>query len=126
MALALNKRTVGGKAVSGTGDFDYLYDQGFITKDEKKLLNAIKYDETKGEFYMDRDYKGGGVSASQQRSLVNRVNSIFNQTRPKSRKVNFFDELKTKTPKPPKAPKLKLAGTTKSGGRTSTRWFDAY
>lgn len=121
--LVLGKRSVGGKSMFSTSMFDYLYDQGLISKDEKKLISAIKYDPVFNKFYMDRDYSGG--NASQVKSYVKSVNSIFKDTIKKATSNiktdgNAFDFSLD-------APKINLPRTAgRSSNGSSDRWFTPY
>ena len=122
--LAFNKRTVAGKSMLGTSIFEYLYDQGLLSKDEKKLLNAIKFDEINGKFYLDRDYKpaSSGLTASQRKTMINKINSIY--------KTNI--KKPSITPMITQAPKLTQTITvTKPSGASVSRksqdvWFNRY
>lgn len=124
--LAMGKRTVGGKAMFSTAMFDRLYDEGLISKDEKSLLSAIKYDPIFNKFYMDRDYKGGsgggGSSASKIKSYINSINALHKNTFKKA-------AAKVKEPKPvelPEAPKVNFQRSKKKTGTSTSQWFNAY
>lgn len=76
--LLLGKRQVAGKSMYSTNMYDRLYDEGIISKDEKKLISSIKYDPVFNQFYLDRDYKpSGGVSQSKANSYIRSVNSLY-------------------------------------------------
>jgi hypothetical protein len=75
--LAAGKMTVAGKSITSTGMVNYLYDSGYISKDEKSFLTNLKYDSIYNKFYMDRDYSGGGMSSSERKSVVNKLNTLF-------------------------------------------------
>jgi len=62
--LMAMRRSVAGRRILYNEDVDYLYDHGYITKNEKKLLNAVKYDELTDKFYLDRDFKLSSGSGS--------------------------------------------------------------
>lgn len=101
VSLAINKRKVGGKSLISTNIVDRLYDEGTISKEEKALMTAIKYDAINDKFYMDRDYKEpgeGGVSASKVKTYINAINSLHKKS------ASQFDL--TKLPKIPQPPKL--------------------
>jgi len=108
--------------VTGT-DYNYLYDMGYITKDEKNLLYNIRFDESTGKFYMDRDYKsGGGISATQQRSMINKANEIIkSRVSRKTRKPTKLSEI-FKTPEHISALDLQ----PKRGTKSDTKWFKSY
>jgi hypothetical protein len=84
--LAKLRKTVGGKKILTNTDVDYLYDNYQISKEEKTLLKAIKYDETKEEFYVSRDYikkygsggsgSGGKMTAKQITAMINKANQL--------------------------------------------------
>lgn len=105
--LALNKRRVAGAYITTPAVLDRLYDEGYISKQEKALLTAIKWDSVYNKFYIDRDYKGGGsgtvggtgLTLSQIKSYINSVNSIFKSSNVKQSKKSTQDIL----PKAPKA-----------------------
>lgn len=123
--LMLGKRQVGGKAMFSTTMFDRLYDEGFITKEEKALITAVKYDPVFNKFYMDRDYKGGGGDggASKIRSYINSVNALHKSPFKKSTLPSTSDVLKNTQPL--EAPKAKFSKAPKGSGKTQNRWFTA-
>ena len=57
--LAQGRRVVAGEMFATTGLIDSFYEDDLITKDEAKYLKALKWDEKKQEYKLDRDYKGG-------------------------------------------------------------------
>lgn len=125
--LALGKRAVGGKSMFSTTMFDALYDYGLISKDEKQLLSAIKYDPVFNKFYLDRDYKGGGgggASASKVRSYINSINALHKSPFKKTSAPKTTDALALSTA--PEAPKLNLPRTSGRGRRSADQWFTAY
>lgn len=99
-ALALNKRRVGGAYITTPGVLDRLYDGGYISKQDKALLTAIKWDSVYNKFYIDRDYKGSGTSTAQAKAYINKINSIFST---KNKQVSLKTAFKQKGPKAPKA-----------------------
>lgn len=128
MDLALGKRSVGGKSMFSTTMFDRLYDEGLISKDEKSLLSAIKYDPVFNKFYMDRDYKGGGgggMTPAKVKSYINSVNSLHKNTFKKA-------SAETETPKVeplPAAPVPQFRKAPKGNVNRSSsqaRWFTQY
>lgn len=125
--LIMGKRSVGGKSLFSTQMYDYLYDQGLITKEEKALITASKYDSLFDKFYMDRDYKGGGggggASASKVKSYINSINSIFKNTF-KTKKGKSAFEASEKDFADIEAPKLNLPKLSKKGG-SPNGWFTA-
>lgn len=121
--LAQGKRSIAGKAFINNatgGIIDRLYDEGAISKEEKALINAVKWDPIYNKFYMDRDYiasqSGGGMTSAKKKAYITKINSIYKTTL-----------TKVKTPTLPKTPTMNLkqanAGST---GKTKTRWFSAY
>lgn len=100
IALALNKRRVGGAYITTPAVLDRLYDGGYISKADKALLTAIKWDSVYNKFYMDRDYKGSGtgMTTSKLKSYIRSINSIFKT------KIQPL-KLDTGSVAPPKAPK---------------------
>ncbi len=82
--LALNKRRVAGQYITTPALVDELYQQGMISKDDKALLTAIKYDSVYNKFFMDKAYTGGGMTAAQKSAYINKVNSIFKTTKKSS------------------------------------------
>jgi hypothetical protein len=62
--LAYMRKSVAGKSGLSSEDANYLYDMGVISKEEKALLQNIKYDEKFGKYYLDRDYKPSGSSGT--------------------------------------------------------------
>lgn len=118
--LASNLKSVGGKAVANTDMFNYLYDQGLISKDEKKLLSNVKYDQIYDKFYMDRDYTGsgtGGLSTAKAKAYINSINSLNKSTISTKSKV-------VKAPAAPQAPRA--IASIRRGGRSSGQWFNSY
>jgi len=114
-ALISLKKKVGNKAIITSTEIDYLYDKGLISEDEKKFINAVKFDELTGTFYFDRDYKGGsgvgssGLTLKQEIALLAKVNKLFetpkyeSQTRPLTSlfpKLPKIKEERTGSPKP--------------------------
>lgn len=125
--LMLGKRQVGGKSMFSTSMYDYLYDQGIISKEEKALISAVKYDPVFNKFYLDRDYKGGGgggASASKVRSYINSINALHKSPFKKTSAPKTTDALALSTA--PEAPKLNLPRTSGRGRRSADQWFTAY
>ncbi len=121
--LMLGKKEVGGKSMFSTSMYDRLYDEGLITKAEKALITAVKYDPIFNKFYMDRDYKGGGASAASITAKIKSVNSMFKKTIDASTKSNKQAEKLSKTPE---APKLDFKKAPKKSGGSTSRWFTQY
>jgi len=121
--LILGKKEVGGKSMFSTSMFDRLYDEGIISKDEKALIAAVKYDPIYNKFYMDRDYKGsGGLTPAKIKSYVTSVNSLFKKTiKTKSEGDKTIQALS----EAPKAPTLDF-GRKSSSKSSSGHWFNAY
>ena len=119
----LGKKEVGGKSMFSTSMFDRLYDEGIISKDEKALIAAVKYDPIYNKFYMDRDYKGsGGLTPAKIKSYVTSVNSLFKKTiKTKSEGDKTIQALS----EAPKAPTLDF-GRKSSSKSSSGHWFNAY
>jgi len=125
--LILGKRAVGGKSMFSTTMFDRLYDEGLISKEEKALIAAVKYDPVFNKFYMDRDYKGGGSGdggASKVRSYISSINALHKSPFKKSTQPKTSDVLKNTEPL--EAPKVKFSKTPKGSGGTKNQWFTAY
>jgi hypothetical protein len=133
-ALIQNKKVVGGKAIMDSTMVDSLYDRGLIDKEEKALINAVKYDQIYEKFYVDRDYQAkygkGGTNdqaaakkvASKVKAYVNSLNSLNKDsisTETKSTKAS----LKTPTARSIAAPKSKLKV---SQPKSSGAWFKSY
>ena len=125
------RRSVGGKQFLVSGDIDYLYDRGWISKQDKKLLEAVKFDEITNEFYFDRDYKGGsggsggsgssevnsktGLTLKQEVALIKKIGSLmkYEDFKPAKQQSNYhplsslFSGSKTATQNILKTKKLK-------------------
>ena len=123
--LILGKKSVGGKSMFSTSMYDRLYDEGLITKEEKALITATKYDPIYNKFYMDRDYKGsGGTSDAKRKASIKALNTLFKNPLKVNTKVKTPAEL-DKEATTPTAPKLNFKKAPK--GKTSTSdWFTAY
>lgn len=132
--LLLGKRAVGGKSMFSTAMYERLYDEGLISKEEKALITAVKYDPVFNKFYMDRDYKGGGSlggsdgssgnSVAQVRSYVSSVNALHRSpfkksTLPKGSDIAENTEV-------PAAPRFNFSKTPKRSGKTQNQWFTSY
>lgn len=128
--LIMGKRAVGGKSLFSTTMYDRLYDEGLISKEEKALITAAKYDPIFDRFYMDRDYKGGGGGGggldtpAKIRSYINSVNAIFKNPL-KSTKTKTAFEASAKDFEDIQPPKLNLPKTSRKGG-TPNNWFTPY
>lgn len=125
--LILGKRSVGGKALFSSTMFDALYDQGLISKEEKALINAVKYDPVFNKFYLDRDYKGGSGSgraaiASKIKTYINALNSLHKSPFKGKDMTKSIEKTLTEPLEPPKLtfPKVSKSKTS------SQRWFTAY
>ncbi len=121
VSLALGKRKIGGKVLNPSSLIDRLYDDGTISKEEKSLLTAIKYDPIYDKFYMDRDYKGsgGGLSASKIKSYITSINSLYKSKADADNKTIYAS-----LPKLPEPPKLNLK--IKRSRKTSDLLFRPY
>lgn len=125
--LILGKRSVGGKSLFSSTMFDALYDQGYLSKEEKALINAVKYDPVFGKFYMDRDFKGGSGSSatkSQIKSYISTLNSLHKSPFKSTKSIDASIQ-KTLT-EPLEAPRITFPRTPKNIGSSSQRWFTAY
>lgn len=123
--LMLGKRSVGGKSLFSTAMFDRLYDEGLISKEEKSLIAAVKYDPIFNRFYMDRDYKGGGSggsSASKVKSYITSINALFKEP---IRAVQT-DKALQQASEPIEAPKLNFGKVSRPSNRSSQQWFNSY
>lgn len=124
--LILGKRSVGGKSLFSSTMFEALYDQGFISKEEKSLIAAVKYDPVFNKFYLDRDYKGGGGSGATKshiKSYISTLNSLHKSPFKSSKDMNVSIEKALAEPLEP--PKLNFPRAPKNMG-SSQRWFTAY
>lgn len=123
--LLLGKKEVGGKSLFSTTMFNRLYDEGLISKDEKALITATKYDPIYNKFYMDRDYKGGGggLTPAQIRSRISSVNALFKKT---IKGTSSVDKQLKELSKPIEAPKIKFSRPRSSSPRSSDQWFTPY
>lgn len=136
--LLAYKVMVGNKSIlSSTEQVNYLYDRGFISKAEKALLNAVKYDELTKSFYVDRDYKGfgsggsgsgdseGGLTEAKARTLINQVNTAYKDVINSNNKPVKTASAKVSTPKDQTQSLSKVLSVKqkRSGGRL---WFTPY
>lgn len=121
MGLVMAKREIGGKAIATSTDIDYLYNMGLVSKDEKTFLNAVKFDTVLNKFYMDRDYKGGGMTDAKRKAIISKLNTIFKLSAPKNTKIKTIS-LPTQKPAGTVVltNKLRLTPTKKAGN-----WFTA-
>lgn len=126
--LILGKRSVGGKSLFSSTMMERLYDEGLISKDEKSLIAAVKFDPVFNKFYMDRDFKGGGsgaATASKIRSYISSINALHKSPF-KSSKSGVSDSVQKVLTEPLEAPKLNFTRAPKNMGTSSQRWFNAY
>lgn len=127
--LILGKRSVSGKSLFSSTMMERLYDEGLISKDEKSLIAAVKYDPVFNKFYMDRDFKGGSGSgeatASKIRSYISSINALHKSPF-KSSKANVSDSVQKVLSEPLEAPKINLPRAPKNMGTSTQRWFTAY
>lgn len=122
-AISMGKRQVAGQALIDNTIVDRLYNDGTISKDEKKLIDAIKYDSVYKKFYLDRDYKpAGGTSLAKIRAYVRSVNNVFAK---KPVKKTLFSS-STPSIRMPKAPTLNFAKAPSRTPRSTSQWFQAY
>lgn len=128
--LMLGRRAVGGKSLFSIGIFDRLYDEGLVSGDEKKLLNAVKYDPVFNKFYMDRDYKGsggGGATKSQIKSQISKVNALYkDMLKPSSNSDNLNNSFTNAFSKSTQAPKLNLSTRRGQAPSSTGKWFQSY
>jgi hypothetical protein len=127
LMLAINKRTVAGKALLGTSIYEYLYDQGLISKEDKRVLNNLRYDEANNRFYMDRDYKPSTGDSAKTKTLVNKINSAtkLDFSSPKSSSSSARSTT-VEVFKPPKMPTTNRtrAPRSQSSRKTKDLWFN--
>lgn len=126
--LILGKRSVGGKSLFSSTMMERLYDEGLISKEEKSLIAAVKFDPVFNKFYMDRDFKSGGsaaATASKIRSYISSVNALHKSPF-KSSKTGVSDSVQKALAEPLEAPKLNFTRAPKNMGTSSQRWFNAY
>lgn len=62
--LVDGRRVVAGEMFSTPGLIDAFYENDLITKDERKYLKALKWDDKTQEYKLDRDYKASGSGKS--------------------------------------------------------------
>lgn len=119
--LVMGRREVGGKSLFSIEMFNTLYDQGLISKDEKAMLSAVKYDSIYNKFYMDRDYKGGGTTSAQIKAAIKAANALHKNTISKPKGTVKVEEPLA----PPKISFKKAPKSTSTKTKTS-RWFNQY
>lgn len=134
-SLIQNKKAVGGKSVLSSDMVDSLYDRGLIDKEEKALINAVKYDQIYERFYVDRDYqakygKGGTNDQASSKKLAAKIKTYINGLNSLNKDSitteNKNDRVRSKisTVKAPAAPRLNL--NTQPGSKSSSQWFRSY
>lgn len=57
--LGASRAIIGGKQMLTSGMITQLYDQGVIGKNERDMLNALKFDESTNKFYFSRGFAEG-------------------------------------------------------------------
>lgn len=130
------KRKLGNSAAISNTDIDFLYDIGAISKKEKELMNAVKYDEASEKFYIDRDYKaktsGGsskdspGRTRTNIKTIIDKVNKLFEQKpieEPKRKITDLFPQTPKLTTSTQKQPIRKVA---RMKSRPKNYWFTPY
>lgn len=82
--LMEGRRSIADKQLVTSEMITYLYDMGYISKNEKNMLNALKFDEMSGEPYFSRDYKGqtgaggsGGSGSSKKRLTFAQAKKLY-------------------------------------------------
>src|SRR5258706_13349062 len=58
--LMQQRKMIGGKQVLNSEMITYLYDNNYVSEEEKKALSALQYDEINNKFYFSKSYKTGG------------------------------------------------------------------
>lgn len=126
--LLIGKRAVGGKSLFSTTMYDRLYDEGLISKDEKALITAVKYDPIFDRFYMDRDYQGagdGGLTPAKIKAYIGQVNTLFKNPLKSTKTKSAFDA-SAQDFADIQPPKLNLPKTAGKGGTPTSHWFTQY
>jgi hypothetical protein len=128
--LILGKRAVGGKSLFSSTMFERLYDEGLLSKEEKTLIGAVKYDAVFNKFYMDRDFKGGSggdgtATAAKIRSYISSINALHKSPF-KSSKINMNDSIQKALAEPLEAPKIDFTRAPKNMGTSTQHWFTQY
>lgn len=114
ITLLQQKRVVGNKALMGSTDVTYLYDQGLISKEEKEVLNAINYDESTGKYYLKRSVKDSiSKSASAKATKAAKAKATLVKKSLSS----------VMSVKPPKIPTIDLTSLPRSTNTSKTKWF---
>lgn len=86
--LMQGRKTIAGKLVIADGVVDELYEMGYLTKDQKNAIKALKYNEITGEFNYKRDYSGKSSSNLTYKQAM----ALFKIDLPK------FSEIKSPSP----------------------------
>lgn len=60
--LMKSRKAVADKVLVTDGMIDYLYENDYVSEDEKAMLKAVKYDEIKGEYYIKKSFAKSGAS----------------------------------------------------------------
>lgn len=122
--LMLYRAKVAGQQGLQDGMVSYLYDRGYIDKDQKKILQALKYDEINKEFYFTRSYTegSGGKKLSYAQAL-----KLFKPIEfPKPIKVSSIKDLATKLPTTNDGGEQLLQNILSAPKRTTNKglWFN--
>ncbi len=81
--LASGRKEIADKQMVTSDMITYLYDRGYISKEQQKFLNAIKYDQINDEFYASRGYakdgsgSGGSGGSGGKRLTVKQAAALF-------------------------------------------------
>lgn len=128
-SLIQGRAFVGGKQLVTSDMLTYLYERDYISKDEKEMLSAIKFDQLTGDFYVSKSYKGSGggkISYAKALKLFEKVdipevkslkglasiNSLMTPSSTRKSAEKLLSDVLSKKPQTPKS----------SGKRL---WFDS-
>jgi hypothetical protein len=89
--LMLMRATVAGNERLPSGVITYLYERDYISKEQKEVLNGLKFDENTGEFYFTKAYQkangfgseGGSGSGSGKKLTYNQALELYSMAIPK-------------------------------------------
>jgi hypothetical protein len=85
--LASGKRSVAGKFYTNETMVNYLYDNDVISKEQREMLNALKFDEVNNRFYFTKAYRSKSGSKSRKISY-SQAQSLFKTPLPKPSSIN--------------------------------------
>ena len=88
--LMAGRKEIADKQLITSDMIVYLYDKGYIDKNQKAAIKALKYDQIKDEFYYSRDYNGGSKRLTYKQALA-----LFKTKLPKYSELKSFKNLNT-------------------------------